>query len=210
MSNFKKRFTFDQSWLLSGFDLITVLFGLFAVSQVFILLIGNDKRVSMPSLKGKKSEGFFDLIKYKTVAFNFFSDGSDNGNFSPGVGEFLAQFFSYNIARGFLINLRDLVKGLQKVLSPLKLPKCRSSCSHDSTFSTWYSWEALTAKMLSVFYVHSIIPGPDLFVKNIDFVYGLYESLIVINIIVMIFLLFATKYLLKIIQIPQRFLGFQF
>jgi putative tricarboxylic transport membrane protein len=38
-------------------------------------------------------------------------------------------------------------------------------------------------------------------------VYGLYESLIVINIIVMIFLLFATKYLLKIIQIPQRFLG---
>jgi putative tricarboxylic transport membrane protein len=61
--------------------------------------------------------------------------------------------------------------------------------------------------MLSVFYVHNIIPGPDLFVKHIDFVYGLYASLILINIIVMIFLLVATKYLLKIIQIPQRFLG---
>jgi putative tricarboxylic transport membrane protein len=61
--------------------------------------------------------------------------------------------------------------------------------------------------MLSVFYVHNIIPGPDLFVKHIDFVYGLYASLFLINVIVMIFLLFATKYLLKIIQIPQRFLG---
>ena len=67
--------------------------------------------------------------------------------------------------------------------------------------------EALTAMMLSVFYVHNIIPGPDLFVKHIDFVYGLYASLFLINVIVMIFLLFATKYLLKIIQIPQRFLG---
>jgi putative tricarboxylic transport membrane protein len=67
--------------------------------------------------------------------------------------------------------------------------------------------EALTAMMLSVFYVHSIIPGPDLFENNLDFVYGLYESLFIINIIVMVFLLFATKSLLRIIQIPQRFLG---
>ena len=51
---YTKRFTFDQSWLLSGFDLITVLLGLFAVSQAFILLIGNDERAIMPSLKGKK------------------------------------------------------------------------------------------------------------------------------------------------------------
>ena len=52
--------------------------------------------------------------------------------------------------------------------------------------------EALTAMMLSVFYVHNVIPGPQLFQNNIDLVYGLYFALIALNVIVMIFLLFAT------------------
>ena len=52
---YSMRFTFDQKWLLSGFDLITVLLGLFAVSQAFILILGTDKRVSMPSLKKVKT-----------------------------------------------------------------------------------------------------------------------------------------------------------
>ena len=41
--------------------------------------------------------------------------------------------------------------------------------------------EALTAMMLSVFYVHSIIPGPNLFINHADFVYGLYMSLFLVT-----------------------------
>jgi putative tricarboxylic transport membrane protein len=185
---YSKRFTFDQSWLLSGFDLITVLLGLFAVSQAFILLIGNDRRVSMPSLKGKKSEGFFDLIKYKTVALISSAMGVIMGIISDKP-----ERFGKGAPEGIIASeaANNAVPAAAMIpLLALGIPG-----------------EALTAMMLSVFYVHNIIPGPDLFVKHIDFVYGLYESLIVINIIVMIFLLFATKYLLKIIQIPQRFLG---
>ena len=67
--------------------------------------------------------------------------------------------------------------------------------------------EALTAMMLSVFYVHNVIPGPQLFQNNIDLVYGLYIALILLNVIVMVFLLFSTNLLTKIIRIPTRFLG---
>jgi putative tricarboxylic transport membrane protein len=204
---YSKRFTFDQSWLLSGFDLITVLLGLFAVSQAFILLIGNDRRVSMPSLKGKKSEGFFDLIKYKTVALISSAMGVIMG-IIPGVGEFLAQFFSYNIARGISDKPERFGKGAPEgIIAAEAANNAVPAAAMIPLLALGIPGEALTAMMLSVFYVHNIIPGPDLFVRHLDFVYGLYESLIVINIIVMIFLLFATKYLLKIIQIPQRFLG---
>lgn len=67
--------------------------------------------------------------------------------------------------------------------------------------------EALTAMMLSVFYVHNVIPGPQLFQNNLDLVYGLYLALLVLNVMVMIFLLFSTNLLTKIIRIPTRFLG---
>ena len=202
------RFTFDQKWLLSGFDLITVLLGLFAVSQAFILILGSDKRVSMPSLKrGKNREGIFDLIKYKTVALISAGMGVIMG-IIPGVGEFLAQFFSYNIARGISDKPERFGKGAPEgIIAAEAANNAVPAAAMIPLLALGIPGEALTAMMLSVFYVHNIIPGPDLFVHHLDFVYGLYASLIVINIIVMIFLLIATKSLLKIIQIPQRFLG---
>ena len=205
---YSMRFTFDQKWLLSGFDLITVLLGLFAVSQAFVLILGSDKRVSMPSLKrGKNREGIFDLIKYKTVALISAGMGVIMG-IIPGVGEFLAQFFSYNIARGISDKPERFGKGAPEgIIAAEAANNAVPAAAMIPLLALGIPGEALTAMMLSVFYVHNIIPGPDLFVHHLDFVYGLYASLIVINIIVMIFLLIATKSLLKIIQIPQRFLG---
>ncbi|MEC7595532.1 MAG: tripartite tricarboxylate transporter permease [Pseudomonadota bacterium] len=204
---YTKRFTFDQSWLLSGFDLITVLLGLFAVSQALILLTGNDKKVPMPSLKGGKHEGFFGFIKYKTVAIISSFMGVIMG-IIPGVGEFLAQFFSYNIARGISKKPERFGKGAPEgIIAAEAANNAVPAAAMIPLLALGIPGEALTAMMLSVFYVHSIIPGPDLFANHLDFVYGLYESLFIINIIVMIFLLVATKSLLRIIQIPQRFLG---
>ena len=205
---YSMRFTFDQKWLLSGFDLITVLLGLFAVSQAFVLILGSDKRVSIPSLKkGKNREGIFDLIKYKTVALISAGMGVIMG-IIPGVGEFLAQFFSYNIARGISDKPERFGKGAPEgIIAAEAANNAVPAAAMIPLLALGIPGEALTAMMLSVFYVHNIIPGPDLFVENLDFVYGLYASLIVINIIVIVFLLVATKHLLKIIQIPQRFLG---
>ena len=67
--------------------------------------------------------------------------------------------------------------------------------------------EALTAMMLSVFYVHNVVPGPNLFESKMDFVIALYLALLILNVLVIIFLLFSTNMLLQIIRIPSRFLG---
>jgi len=67
--------------------------------------------------------------------------------------------------------------------------------------------EALTAMMLSVFYVHNVIPGPQLFADQMPFVVALYIGLLLLNIIVLIFLVFSTNQILRVIRIPSRFLG---
>jgi putative tricarboxylic transport membrane protein len=65
----------------------------------------------------------------------------------------------------------------------------------------------LTAMMLTVFYVHNVIPGPALFRDNLDFVYALYIAMLLLNIIVVVFVSLSSNLLMKIIQIPTRFLG---
>ena len=61
--------------------------------------------------------------------------------------------------------------------------------------------------MLSVFYIHSIIPGPALFQTQPDFLVTLYMCLFLVNILVLVFLMVSTNTLLKVISIPGRFLG---
>jgi putative tricarboxylic transport membrane protein len=67
--------------------------------------------------------------------------------------------------------------------------------------------EALTAMMLSVFYVHNVVPGPGLFQNDMDFVVALYLALLILNVLVLGFLLVATRALVQVVKIPNRFLG---
>ena len=61
--------------------------------------------------------------------------------------------------------------------------------------------------MLSVFYVHNIVPGPGLFRDQMDFVMAFYLCLLILNVIALLFLIFANRSLLKVVSIPNRFLG---
>ncbi len=67
--------------------------------------------------------------------------------------------------------------------------------------------EALTAMMLSVFYVHNVVPGPALFQDRLDFIYALYIALLVLTVIVILFMLVSSNWLIRLIRIPTRFLG---
>jgi putative tricarboxylic transport membrane protein len=67
--------------------------------------------------------------------------------------------------------------------------------------------EALTAMMLSVFYVHNVVPGPQLFQNDMPFVVALYLALLLLNVLVLVFLLFATNHLIRVVKLPNRFLG---
>jgi hypothetical protein len=67
--------------------------------------------------------------------------------------------------------------------------------------------EELTAMMLAVFLVHNVIPGPDLFANRPEFVAGLYWTLLLMNVVIILFLLVATNAIAKAALINKRFLG---
>ncbi len=204
---YTKRFTFDQSWLASGVDLIVVVLGLFALSQAFFLLQGEDEKVRTSPLRGNFFQGFRELARHSRVAAVSASFGVVMGMI-PGVGEFTAQFMSYTYAQRSSKRPQDFGHGSSEGLIAAETSNnAVPAAAMVPLLALGIPGEALTAMMLSVFYVHNVVPGPGLFLYHMDFVVALYLSLAILNVLVLVFLLFATNSLIKVVKIPNRFLG---
>ena len=204
---YTKRYTFEQSWLASGIDLIVVVLGLFALSQAFLLLVGRDERAKAPMLSGRLLDGLKELLKYPGTIFPSAGFGIIMG-IIPGVGEFLGQFFSYSLAQKISGNGDQFGKGAPEgLIASETANNAVPAAAMIPLLALGIPGEALTAMMLSVFYVHNVIPGPQLFLGEFDFVLSLYLCLLLLNVLAFVFLLFSTRWLLKIVLIPNRFLG---
>ena len=95
---YTKRYTFDQTWLASGVDLIVVVLGLFAISQALLLLVDRDRTPGAARVEGNLFTGLRELLGIKRVATASSGIGVTMGMI-PGVGEFTAQFLSYTHAQ---------------------------------------------------------------------------------------------------------------
>ena len=204
---YSMRYTFEQDWLISGFNLIVVLLGLFAISQAFILLTEKDSVPKQGEISGGVFRGFRELFQHKRVVTTSSTFGVVMG-IIPGVGEFLSQFFSYSLAQKFSKTPELFGNGAPEgIVAAESANNAVPAAAMVPLLALGIPGEALTAMMLSVFYVHNIIPGPALFSTRPEFLVSLYTCLFVVNIVIVVFLLFSTRLITKIIRIPTKFLG---
>ena len=201
------RYTFEIEYLASGFNLIVVIVGIFALSQALNLMNGKDTDPPETKITKGLFKGLAELKKYPAVAFISASFGTVMG-IIPGVGEFVAQFFSYSTARSLSKNPSKFGYG-----APEGLIAGETSNNADPAaamiplLALGVPGEALTAMMMVVFFDAGIKPGPDIFEKAPDFLFSLFIALLFINILVVITLLFTSRFIAKIIYIPNKFLG---
>ena len=204
---YTKRFTFEMSWLSSGVNLIVVVLGLFALSQAFLLLLQKDESPDTQPLHGNMMSGFREVLQNKRVATAASGFGVLMG-IIPGVGEFTAQFLSYTYAQKTSKTPELFGKGSPEgLIASEAANNAVPAAAMIPLLALGIPGEALTAMMLSVFYVHNVIPGPQLFSQHMDFIYALYLALILLNLLVIVFLMFSTNLLTRVIRIPTRFLG---
>mgnify|MGYP000035031452 FL=1 len=204
---YTQRYTFGQDFLGGGVNLIVVVLGLFAISQAFVLLMEDDEKVHLTKLRGGMFQGLRELARHPRVASVSAGFGVLMGMI-PGVGEFTAQFMSYTYAQKSSKRPQDFGKGSSEGLIAAETANnAVPAAAMVPLLALGIPGEALTAMMLSVFYVHNVVPGPGLFQNDMDFVVALYLALLVLNVLVLVFLLFATKSLIQVVRIPNRFLG---
>lgn len=204
---FSHRFTFGQSWLNPGFDLITVILGLFAISQAFKLLVDRDPPPRLPRMEPGRGGGFREIARHPRLAGVSSSFGVVMG-IIPGVGEFLAQFFSYTFAQRTSRNPDRIGRGSPEgLIASEAANNAVPAAAMIPLLALGIPGEALTAMMLSVFHVHGVIPGPKLFETQPHFLQSLFVVLLAVNVLVLAFLKLSTGWLVQVVRVPSRYLG---
>ena len=204
---YSQRYTFGQAWLSSGVNLIVVVLGLFALAQAYALLLSRDEAVPMPKLNGGMWRGLREVLRFPQISLPATGFGTLMG-IIPGVGEFTAQFMSYTWAQKISKHPERFGHGAPEgLIASETANNAVPAAAMIPLLALGIPGEALTAMMLSVFYVHNVIPGPGLFAYHMDLVSALYLSLLLLNVLALVFLMVATKPLLKVVNIPNRFLG---
>ena len=201
------RYTFDVEYLYAGFNLIVVIVGIFAISQALFLLTGKDSDAPEARMKGGLFRGLGELRRYKLIAAISAAYGTVMG-IIPGVGEFVAQFFSYSTARFLSKTPSQFGHGAPEGLIASETSNnAVPAAAMIPLLALGVPGEALTAMMMVVFFDAGIKPGPDIFENSSDFLFSLFIALLLINILVVVTLIFSTKYVAKMVYIPNRFLG---
>lgn len=203
-----QRYTFEQDWLLGGVPLVPAVIGLFAMSQGFVLLTTKPNPEANAKIEYKnRFRGLAEALKYPRTLGRSIGLGLTMG-LLPGVGEFGAQFLSYSLAKRFSKKPHEFGKGSPEglVASEASISACTSTVLIP-LLALGMPTDPLMAMVLSVFMIHNIVPGPRLFAEHPEFVSGLYSSLVVLNILILFILLFATKYITRLARIDPRFIG---
>lgn len=175
------RFTFEESDLLGGIPFILVMVGLFAVSELMFQTYAPawaqataaDSRIKLPSFKKWRS-----LWKAQGI-------GSGIGIFEgcmPGAGGSIAAFMSYNEAKRWSKTPEEFGKGsLEGVAAPETANNTVAATAIVPVLSFGIPGSNSTAILLGGLLIHGLQPGPLLFQKNPEFVYGLFGGLAVAN-----------------------------
>lgn len=202
-----QRYSFGMPSLLGGIPLVPMVIGLFAMSEALVQLTSRTENQPVVQLKGHFFQGFMEVFKYKRTLYGSSAFGIICG-IMPGVGEFLAQQVNYVWARKLSPEGHLFGKGAPEgIIVSEATNNAVPPAALVPMLALGIPGEELTAMMLAVFLVHNVIPGPQLFIDRPEFVAGLYWTLLLMNIVIIIFLLLATNWIAKAALMNKRFLG---
>ena len=182
------RFTFGSTNLKSGFDMLAVMVGLFAVGEIIAAAEtshhADEGVVTQPSMKGIKGFGF-SMKEFFGQLWNAFRSaviGMAIG-ILPGIGGSTSNMLAYTVAKNATIG------GAMVPLLTLGIPG-------DTT----------TAMLLGALTLHNLTPGPLLFENQADVVYGIFAAMLISSFIMLFMEFFGLRVFIKLLAIPKYIL----
>lgn len=176
------RFTFGNNYLTGGFNIIPVLIGLFAITEIMTKSRDINKAVGTTVAVEEEKVSFKDVLGYKMVLLKSSIIGAFIGAV-PGTGAAIASFLAYNEAHRTSKHPEEYGKGSEE-----GLVACESS-NNAVTGATMIPLLTLgipgdtnTAVLLGALTMQGIQPGPMLFTKQGDWVYSIMIGMVLINV----------------------------
>ncbi len=206
------RFTFGQVELNSGFEILTVLIGVFAISEVIKVAESvkqeTDAEIKQVNMKEIKGFGFSWKEFFGQIPNGIRSALIGIGiGILPGIGAGTSNIVAYIIAKkrskypekfgtgvidGVVASETSNNAGIGGAMIPL--------------LTLGIPGDAVTAVLLGGFMIHGIQPGPLLFATQGVLVYTIFAALILSTIMMLIVEFYGLRIFVKLLAVPKHIL----
>ncbi len=198
--------SFLENTLYYGFDLLPVLIGLFAVTQ--ILQEAETGMKSAPYQKfefNKKDKFTFKIFKGQMVnTFRSSAIGTFVG-ILPGIGGSAASILSYSQAKNFSKHPERLGKGEPEgVIASEASNNGLTGGALVPLLSLGIPGDSTTAVLVGAFLLQGIQVGPLFITSNPDLWGGIVWALLLANIVMFVMMFYSIKYMAKLVYVPKQ------
>lgn len=201
------RYTFGNPFLLDGIDFIVVAIGMFAISEVIITAQELSTGVRQQIIKAERIWVSFKEFLYSVGAILRGTFVGFLVGVLPGAGATLASFLSYNLEKRFSKHPERFGKGeIRGVAAPESANNAASGGALLPMLTLGIPGGGATAVMIGALTMVGITPGPMLFSKHPDLVWGLIASMYLGNIMLLILNWPLVNVFVRIMYIPARYL----
>ena len=199
------RLTFGVIAFLSGFHFVPVTVGLFGLGEI---LINAEERVGgLKAIPAKmKLQDFKDGFMSIFQRFGVTSVGSILGfliGACPGTGATPASFVGYGVAKQYSKHPEKYGEGtVEGIIAPQSAAAAAGFSSILPLVTLGIPGSPTAAVLMAGLFMYGLWPGPQLFVEEPRFVWGLIASLYAANILCLLICLLGAPVLASIMRVP--------
>lgn len=203
------RFTFGQTELNGGFDILPVLIGLFAISEIIKVAeeVKSEKHAKIQTVKMK---GFgFSLKEFFEQGWNCIRStliGTGIG-ILPGIGSGTSNIVAYMVAKKQSRHPEKFGTGIIDGVVASEAASCSAvGGAMIPLLTLGIPGDTVTAMLLGGFMIHGIQPGPLLFVSQGPLVYAIFISMVVSALMMLVAEMYGVRVFIKLLAIPKHIL----
>jgi putative tricarboxylic transport membrane protein len=202
------RFSFGNTELAGGIDLIPMVVGMFAVSEILRFMVSLEPPIHIATRKiGNVFRGIWDLTrKYKWPIVRGSALGTIIG-IQPGSGPDMAAWMSYAMSKKFSREPEKFGTGhVEGIIEA-------GAANNSSLAGAWIPaivfgipGDSITAIGISVLYLKGMNPGPTIFIKHPENIYAVFLVFVLANLIMLPLGWLAIKAATNVLRVPRRIL----
>lgn len=206
------RFTFGQVNLNSGFEILTVLIGVFAIAEIIKVAeeVKYEKQAAIKQVNMKGIKGFgFSMAEFFEQKWNFLRSSLIGIGIGilPGIGAGTSNILSYIAAKKQSKTPEKFGKGINDgVVASETANNAGIGGAMIPLLTLGIPGDAVTAMMLGGFMIHGIQPGPLLFVSQGALVYTIFAALIVSSVMMLVCEFYGMRIFVKLLAVPKYIL----
>ena len=197
------RFTFGVMDLYSGINVIPVLIGLFAISEALNQLEKLGVKAQIAEKFSNKLMSLKDLKSILPTSIKSALLGTSIGAV-PGAGADISAFVCYNEAKRVSKQPEEFGNGSIKGLAAAESGNNGvTGGSLVPLLTLGVPGDAVAAVLLGALIIQGLTPGPLLFSQNPEIVYGIFSSMLVANIAMLVIGLLGIRFFCQISKVPK-------